>query len=171
MIVEIIKRHPVGIEVGVIKDMKTHIAYNLIEEGYAVESTLEKLDEYKQQLKDEKAIESAKIRAAIVEKISAEKAEKIANQEKKKSDVDAKHAVSDIEGAKVEYFAKGIELGTSNGMKEGYENGHSIGHAEGYKLGYDACLAEMANNIFTEPEAEPEAEPEKPKRGRPSKAE
>ena len=196
MIVEIIKKHPVGIEVGVIKDVKTHIAYNLIEEGYAVESTREKLDEYKKQLKDEKDIESAKIRASIVEKISAEKAERIANQEKKNSDEDAKHAVSDIEAVKAEYFDLGVQQGTEDGYKqgktEGYESGHSVGHAEGYKLGYDACLAEMANNIFPEPEAEPEitgsqagnepvisgnepeapeADPEKPKRGRPAKAE
>lgn len=212
MIVEIIKRHPVGIEVGVIKDIKTHIAYNLIEEGYAVESTREKHDEYKQKLKDEKAIESAKIRASIVEKISAEKAAKIANQEKKNSDADAKHAVSDIEAVKAEYFDLGVQQGTkvgfakgyrqgssegnadasySEGLQNGTEAGYEQGHAEGYKLGYDACLAEMANNIFPEPEAEPDitgsqAEiepvitinepdapdapdaPDRPKRGRPA---
>ena len=160
MIVEIIKEHVSGLKVGLVKDFTQNVAIKLINEGYAVDATMEQLVEYR---KAENEIISARSRMMKqrIEDNNLEKEKEAA--EKKKSDVDAKHAVSDIEAVKTEYFDLGVQQGTEDGYKQGQK--------EGYKLGYDACLAEMANNIFTEPEAEPEAEPEKPKRGRPAKAE
>lgn len=160
MIVEIIKEHVSGLKVGLVKDFTQNVAIKLINEGYAVDATMEQLVEYRKAENEIISARSRMMKQRIQDNI-LEKEKEAA--EKKKSDVDAKHAVSDIEAVKTEYF----DLGVQQGTEEGYENGHSIGHAEGYKLGYGACLAEMANNIFTETEAEPE----KPKRGRPSKAE
>lgn len=191
MIVEIIKDHVNGLSVGLVQDFTQNVAIKLIRDGYAVESTMEQLVEYRKAANEIMSARSRMIKQRIEDNI-IEKEKEAA--EKKNSDEDAKHAVSDIEAVKSEYFDLGVQQGTEDGYKqgktEGYESGHSVGQAEGYKLGYDACLAEMDNNIFpepeaepetdgsqaeiepvitdNEPEAEPEAEPDKPKRGRPA---
>lgn len=154
MIVEIVKEHVNGLSIGLVKDFTENVANKLIRDGYAVEATSEQLIEYRNK---EKEVISARSRI-IKQRIEDEIIEKERGAvEKKNSDADADHVISDEE----------IEAIRCKAYEAGQADGYSAGHAEGYKLGYDACLAEMANNIFPEPEAEPE----RPKRGRPAKPE
>lgn len=143
MIVEIIKEHVNGLSVGLVQDFTQNVAIKLIRDGYAVEATNEQLIEYRKAANEIISARSRMMKQRIEDNI-LEKEKEAA--EKKNSDADVKLVVSDIEAIKAEYFDLGVQQGT--------EEGYNQGHAEGYKLGYDACLAEMANNIFPEPEPE-----------------
>ena len=188
MYIKFIINHTAGISAGTVADYDNATGMRLIADGVAEESNKTEYVDYLAIMREvSKNTVKSNAKTRIIN-LRVENGNITRFEEKKSSDEDADHAISEIEAVKAEYFAKGIELGTSNGIKEGYDNGHSVGHAEGYKLGYDACLAEMANNIFPEPEAEPEitgsqAEiepvitvnepvapdvPDRPKRGRPA---
>lgn len=99
MIVEIIKEHVSGLSVGLVQDFTQNVAIKLIKEEYAVEATMDQLIEYRKAANEIISARSRMMKQRI-EDNNLEKEKEAA--EKKKSDVDAKHAVSDIEAVKTE---------------------------------------------------------------------
>ena len=151
--------HTAGISAGTVADYDNATGLRLIADGIAEESNrTEYLDYLAISREIAKTSDKSNAKTRIIS-LRVENGNITRFEEKKNSDADADHVISDEE----------IEAIRCKAYEAGQADGYSAGHAEGYKLGYDACLSEMANNIITE--AEPEKETERPKRGRPAKPE
>lgn len=149
--------HTAGISAGTVADYDNATGLRLIADGIAEESNrTEYLDYLAISREIAKTSDKSNAKTRIIS-LRVENGNITRFEEKKNSDADADHVISEIEAVKSEYFAKGYRQGSSEGnanasYSEGLGNGYEQGHAEGYKLGYDACMAEMANNIITDPE-------------------
>ena len=163
MYIKFIVNHTAGISAGTVADYDNATGLRLIADGIAEESNKSEYLDYLAIAREvSKNTDKSNAKTRIIS-LRVENGNITRFEEKKNSDADADHVISDEE----------IEAIRCKAYEAGQADGYSAGHAEGYKLGYDACLSEMANNIITEaePEAEPEKETERPKRGRPAKPE